>query len=208
VHRPTLSEQEDLQAPEDTMWTLQEVEDRFSAARSDLEASARARLAQEGRAGLFTAQRVAAAAGIADALKKSSPGDGTDTDNDGASSSVRRRGGQERSALADRLERRGTESDSADAVAAAMAASDWQAESGRWVTASVVVAGQGFDLEFWLHSDGTVAGLESMSQGFCQAEWELLQPLLGEGQGMQGCSATIQSLLQARAAAVFAGDAE
>lgn len=85
-------------------------------------------------------------------------------------------------------------------------------EAARWATASLVVAGQAFDLEFRVNEDGTTGDLSKMGREFCQNEWALLEPLLqselqastrDDGERitsvtLDDCAQVIRELLQVR----------
>ncbi|KAA0166499.1 hypothetical protein FNF31_01277 [Cafeteria roenbergensis] len=110
--------------------------------------------------------------------------------------------------LAARLARRGSDptgASQAEAAAAAVADSGGLAGSGQWVSVSVVVAGQAFDLEYWLGSDGSTPDLVALGAGFCKQEWELLGPLLDSPTGLEQCADTVGSLLSSRAESLMAG---
>jgi hypothetical protein len=82
-------------------------------------------------------------------------------------------------------------------------------EDRQWVSASLVVAGQTFDLEFWADEGHLDEQLHDLATSFCKVEWELLEPLLAAGEEgpplEETCAVVVAKLLRARAESVLQG---
>jgi len=194
-----------------TLWTLREAEEAVSDAAEAAEAEYEDARSREAAGAEAEARRTSLAAGLADAATAPSAAAagggavvgllGSAGQADGGATRQRRRGeaaGDDGGDTGSRVARRGTGRAAAEA-AAVEAASEAGGGGGRWVTASLMVAGQAFDLEFRLGSGGAAPDLMELGRGFCRREWDLLGPLMGPDPGQRQCAATVERLLLSRA---------